>query len=562
MPPIAARAPLAYIDQPDDSTFDAPSAFRSPNTSLICSPPSPIAVGAKWRWLLPIFSGAFLALAFPCHPDSPLAFLHGGAWALVALVPLLVTLSRQSAREGFRSGWVTGSVWSLLSLYWIAYTQGGGPAVVGGTLLIAVYMGLFTGLFAACHCVLMRGGERWTGLLLTPCVWTAVEYLQTLGELGFPWLLLGNSQAAFTGFIQYAEYTGVYGVSSQVVLVNVLLFAIVLQSENNTRRTVGAVGLCLVAVIGPWAFGHHVLASTAAGDNIVRVGLIQNNVGREKWKPGGLQRSLASLDSLSRLAVADGADLLVWPETALPCYVSGKSACRQRVEALVRELQVPILTGAPEVKGATREHYNSAFLFTGGPLPPQSYAKMHLVPFGERTPFRDSIPLVRDIDWSALTGDLGSAEFAPGVEHTLFQHPKGAFSVLICFESAFPDLVRRSAGAGAKFLIIITNDSWFGRTAGPYQHAQLAILRAVETRTAIARCATSGISLFIDRYGRTTRATGLFEQAVRVADVSLSEGDTFYTRHGDLFAWACLLAAVVGLTVVSVSGRYRGSGER
>jgi apolipoprotein N-acyltransferase len=213
----------------------------------------------------------------------------------------------------------------------------------------------------------------------------------------------------------------------------------------------------------------------------------------------------------------------------------------------------------------TREHYNSAFLFTGGPLPPQSYAKMHLVPFGERTPFRDSIPLLRDIDWSALTGDLGSAEFTPGVERTLFQHPKGLFSVLICFESAFPDLVRRSALDGARFLVIITNDSWFGRTSGPFQHAQLSILRAVETRTAIARCATSGISLFIDRYGRTTMTTGLYEQAVRVANIRLSEGDTFYTRHGDLFAWVSLLTTVVSLTVLSVAGRRHGcenNGER
>ena len=509
------------------------------------------------RWLLPVLSGTLLSLAFPCHPDNPLAFLYSGTWALVALVPLLVTLSQQSVREGFRSGWATGSVWSLLSLYWIAYTQGGGPAVGGGTVLIAAYMGLFPGLFAACHCALMRRGWRWTGLLLTPCVWAAVEYLQSLGELGFPWLLLGNSQAAVAELIQYAEYTGVYGVSSQVVLVNVLLFAVISMSETNARCV--AVGLCLLAVIAPWTFSRHVLASAGVGDNTVRVGLIQNNVGRDKWKPGGLQRSLASLDSLSRLAAAQGAELLVWPETALPCYVSGESACRRRVEAMVRELEVPILTGAPEVKGPTREHYSSAFLFTGSPLPPQSYAKMHLVPFGERTPFRDSVPLLRDIDWSALTGDLGSAEFAPGVEHTLFQHPKGAFSVLICFESAFPDLVRRSAGEGADFLVNITNDSWFGRTAGPFQHAQLTILRAVETRTSIARCATSGISLVIDRYGRTSMTTELFEQAVRVADVSLSEGDTFYTRHGNLFAWASLLATVVGLAVVTFPGRRRES---
>ena len=244
----------------------------------------------------------------------------------------------------------------------------------------------------------------------------------------------------------------------------------------------------------------------------VRVGLVQNNLGLEKWRRGGLERSFITLEQLSRAAAAQRPDLLVWPETAVPCRVRTREDCRSRVEDLVAELGVPVLTGASDADPRTREPYNAAFYFSGKP-PLQRYAKMHLVPFGERTPFMDFVPLLRDIDWTALTGDLGPAEFARGRERTLFEHPRGDFAVLICFESVFPDLVRGHVAGGADFLVVITNDSWFGRTAGPYQHAQLAVFRAVENRTAIARCATSGVSLFVDRYGRTSQSTPVFTQA-------------------------------------------------
>jgi apolipoprotein N-acyltransferase len=272
----------------------------------------------------------------------------------------------------------------------------------------------------------------------------------------------------------------------------------------------------------------------------LRVALVQPNLGMEKWGLDGLELSFAALEALSRQAAAQQADLMVWPETALPCYVHLRPDCRARVEGLVAELGTPLLTGAPDYDEATRTPYNSAFFFQPGQPQVQSYSKTHLVPFGERTPFRDRIPLLRDIDWTTLTGDLGPAEFAPGPGPTLFAHPQGPFAVLICFESAFPDLVRRSVQTGAQLLLVITNDSWYGPSAGPYQHAQLAVLRAVENRRAVARCATTGVSMFIDPFGRTYQATALAVPAVQVRSLSLEQQQTFYTRWGDLFAQLCL----------------------
>ena len=483
-----------------------------------------------YRLLLAALSGALLSLAFPCHPDHPLAFLYHPLWAHCALVPLLLALQGRGFKTGFAAGWISGLVWNLLSLYWVAYTQGGGPAVVAGTGLMAAYLGLFTGLCTGLFSVL---AARWgaKALALLPLLWTGQEYLLSLGELGFPWLLLGHSQAALPHFIQYATWTGVFGVSCWVVGLNALFYSALV--ERRVLLAGVAVGYLL-----PWVHAQSAMATTSPTEGL-RIGLIQPNTTYiDKWGPNGLERTFSALATLSRQAAKRDPELLVWPETAVPCDPIRRAGCRDRIQALVEELDIPLLTGAPHA------NYNAAFFVQPGATTLPSYAKMHLVPFGERTPYRDAIPLLRDIDWTRLTGDLGPAEFARGTEHAVFAHPRHPFAVLICFESIFPDLVRQHVAAGARVLVNITNDSWFGRSAGPYQHALINAMRAVENRTAIARSATTGISLFIDPFGRTYEATDLFTPAVAVASVPVGQPMTFYTRHGDIFAWSCLLVVL------------------
>ena len=501
-------------------------------------------------WGAPALSGLLLSLAFPTAPHHPMAWAHGSPWAFVALLPLFASFPRLNWKEGFRCGWVTGSVFSLYSLYWVAFTQGGGPAVVAGTLLMAAYIGVFYGLAGAGLSAAVKAWPH-AGWLTAPLLWTAAEYLLSLGELGFPWLLLGSTQAVTVELIQYAEITGVYGVSFWVSAVNVVLW-LTLRSPGLRQGMAGAAAL-LALFACPWWYSTAIIDSAPA-EQSVRVGLVQNNLGLEKWRRGGLERSFITLEQLSRAAAAQRPDLLVWPETAVPCRVRTREDCRSRVEDLVAELGVPVLTGASDTDPRTREPYNAAFYFSGERRL-QRYAKMHLVPFGERTPFMDFVPLLREIDWTALTGDLGPAEFARGRERTLFEHPRGDFAVLICFESVFPDLVRGHVAAGADYLVVITNDSWFGRTAGPYQHAQLAVFRAVENRTAIARCATSGVSLFVDRYGRTSQSTPVFTQAQAVGDLAIGSPGTFYTRRGDLFAQLVTVAALIAAVVAIRRGR-------
>ena len=505
-------------------------------------------------WPRALLSGLLLALAFPCHPENAASLAYGPAWAWIALAPLLHLLAgKPRPAEAFRLGWAAGFVFYLLSLYWVAHTRGGGPAVVGGTGLMAVYLAVFTGLFAMGQASLCRRqGPR--ALLAAPVLWTAMEYLQSVGELGFPWLLLGHSQAPWPAVVQYAEHTGVFGVSFAAALAGALL-ALALASGGRDRSR----ALIAAAAVPALAALHGVFVLGPADGTGLRVAVVQNNLGLEKWRPGGLEASFASLDSLSRRAEAPG--LIVWPETALPCNLDRRADCRRRMHDLAAALEAPILTGAPGTEAATGEPLNAAFLFSPGREEVPAYAKMHLVPFGERTPLRDRLPLVRNIDWSALTGDLAPAEFARGRSRTLFTAgpDSSRFALLICFESVFPDFVRQSVREGADFLVNITNDSWFGPTAGPYQHAELAVLRAVENRVAIARCATSGVSLFIDRYGRTRQRTDLGTVDVRTEVVGTRRSPTVYTRFGDWFAVTNLLLAAALVAGAWWTGRRPGS---
>ena len=263
--------------------------------------PSSLSRRLRGAWPRAALSGLLLALAFPCHPENPAALAYGPAWAWVALAPLLHLLAaRPRPGDAFRLGWLAGFVFYLASLYWVAHTRGGGPAVVGGTGLMAVYLALFTGLFAvAQRSLCVRFGAM--GLLAAPVLWTAMEYLQSVGELGFPWLLLGHSQAPWPALVQYAEHTGVFGVSFAAALANALLALALTSGDRDRHRALAA-----AAAVPALAALQGLLVLGPAQGGGPRVAVVQNNLGLEKWRPGGLQASFASLDSLSRRAERPG----------------------------------------------------------------------------------------------------------------------------------------------------------------------------------------------------------------------------------------------------------------
>jgi apolipoprotein N-acyltransferase len=268
----------------------------------------------------------------------------------------------------------------------------------------------------------------------------------------------------------------------------------------------------------------------------IKIALLQGNIPPDvKWNPDSLEHNFEVYAEMSRDVASKGVDLIVWPETASPCYLVHEPLYFNWVRSLADSLNTHLVVGSNdfEILGHQKYvYYNSALFFKPGGNFPDAYYKLQLVPFSERIPFNDKVHIMDKIE-------LGSADFSPGQEFVIFQHPKGKFASLICFEIVFPNLVREFVKRGADFLVNITNDAWFGKTHGPFQHARIAVFRAIENRISIARCANTGISMFVDPFGRTTEVTPLFVRRDVVGGLALKKEKTFYTVNGDWFALGC-----------------------
>jgi apolipoprotein N-acyltransferase len=282
------------------------------------------------------------------------------------------------------------------------------------------------------------------------------------------------------------------------------------------------------------------------------VSIVQGNIEQSiKWDPGFQERTIAIHNRLTREA-GRGADLIVWPETAVPFFLREGGPLSQQVLDLAKEMQSYLLVGSPDrARDISSRYYNSAFLISPEGKIVQKYDKIHLVPFGEYVPLKSLLFFVQKMA-------TGIGDFSPGQAFTVFEAPAGRFGVLICFEAIFPDQVRRYVLAGADFLVNITNDAWFGDSSAPYQHLSMAALRAVENGVILVRAANTGISALVTPTGRIVKQSDLFVETVLSGTMARRSAETFYTRYGDVFAWGCGLISVVVLAPTRRRGRREG----
>jgi apolipoprotein N-acyltransferase len=498
-----------------------------------------------------IASGGLLVLSFPKFGI--------GALAWVALVPLLYAILRLGGRWAGRLSYVSGVVASVGLLYWTALVvvqYGGlsGPLGVALMVLLCLVLALYYGLFGALVGLWLRAlGPQ--AILLAAFAWVAVEWLRVEGPLAFPWCLLGYSQADALVIAQVASVTGVYGLSFLVVAAGSVV-AYVLIEQRPRRRFAAIAGLALVAlVVG--LFGRHCLATPLPESGRLRVGLAQAAVPQdEKWDERLAARNLSWHVALTRQAAARGAELVVWPESAVPYYFDSSPDVASDLRQLAAETRAWLLFGNDDFEGGPAD----ARVFVGAKLlAPDGqvalrYHKMQLVPFGEYVPFER---LLGALGVKKLVEQVGT--FTPGETPVVGQCAGHGVSVTICYEAIFPSLVRRFAASGAELLANVTNDAWYGRTSAPYQHFAMARLRAVENGRSFVRAANTGVSALIDPRGRVLARTLLFERTVLVGDVPLVQRQTFYARHGDVFAWVCVAATM--LISAHAWRRRRGSGR-
>src|SRR5574337_1158772 len=492
------------------------------------------------RLLLSFLSGAALVLAFP---PFGLGFL---AWA--AFIPLFFALEGTGKKRGFFLGFVFGAAFFLGTVYWVVhsmYFYGGVPfaAGVGVMLALVAYLSVYPAVFGLL--VSVNGNTSpITRMILIPPLWVGLEFVRGHLFTGFPWVLLGYSQVKYLPVIQIADITGVWGLSFIIMLVNFALSLNVkslLRGENEFPLKESLLALLMLS--STFFYGYlriKQVDSDAARWRGMRVGIAQGSIDQSlKWDSSFRKETLEIYRVLTLDAGRKEARLIVWPETAIPFFFE-PDAVRDGVGGILKESGSFVLTGSPSDnynQAGRLNYFNSAYLLSPAGEAVGRYDKMHLVPFSEYVPLKKFLPFIHK-----LTEGVGDFVEGPGAIPIKFEG--GGIGTLICYESIFPEIARLSVMNGATVLANITNDAWFGYTSAPYQHFEMAILRAVENRVYLLRAANTGISAVIDPVGRVRKKTALFERTAIIDDIRLKDnGVTFYTLRGDIFAYGCVILA-------------------
>ena len=515
--------------------------------------------------LLGFLSGIMIGISYPPIPLPYLIF--------VAFVPFFIVLERKEGlAEINRFTYFTAFVFNLVTLYWVGgWLPNTDPfLMIAGTTLLFFNPIVFL-IPSTLYYLTKKYVNKKLALFLLPLFWITFEFAYTLTDFQFPWLTLGNSLSYFTDYIQIADIIGVYGLSLLILYSNIFVYQFKRDLATNIFNKKALIAFAVIIVI-PLIYGNYKIADYSPKFGSVRVGLIQPNIDpNEKWSDGNLSQKIDSYFNLSKQAIDDGAQLIVWPETALPVYLLAGNYPNEvkRIHEFLDSNNVSLLTGMPDANfyyditkapedakplqnGRIRyTSYNSILLFNMNSSQVQKYGKIKLVPFGEKVPLVDFIPILgKWIKWN-----VGISSWNTGRDTTIFKaevKDKGEIDVggIICIESIYPIFTTAFVRKGAEFLAVVTNDSWYGDTSGPYQHKAISVLRAVENRHAVVRAANGGISCLIDPLGRTLAETSMFERGALVVDVPLNKEVSFYTEHP---WWMPISASAISILIFLVS---------
>jgi apolipoprotein N-acyltransferase len=529
---------------------------------------------------LPLLSGFLLNLPFPIAGPLP---PWRAAFGWIALVPLLYVLleekqaaSRRYLRQSALAGYLCGILWYILNCYWIYQTMhlyGHVPPLgsVGILILYSMVLGLYFGLFGLAIAFLRKvSGGVVVPLLLAPFLWVGIE-LAASRITSVPWDQLGYSQVDNFWLTHLAPWTGVYGISFVILAVNALLAAALLAKSIHVQLRIG-IGAVLAAALmqlGSW------MQPAPAPVEATAVLLQQNfSVDEENDWPGtiwdeNIERFLLQSESTSsgwysgmpdphkpmNKSVSPGAiSLVAWPEAPSP-FTESDPRFLSAMRRLAHETNAAVVAGNPSAEWVldgtnppVLKEYNSATVFSPQGERIGRYDKIHLVPFGEYVPFSNLFFFAHH-----LTRNAGN--FSRGTERKVFSIDGHRFGVFICYESIFADEIRHFAKNGADVFVNISDDGWYGDTSAPWQHLNMARMRAIENRRWILRDTNSGVTASIDPYGRVVRSSPRHIFTSLAAPYGYRDDVTFYTLHGDVFAYACGIISLGALLLFATRRR-------
>lgn len=522
-----------------------------------------------WPWVAAVASGL---LATACFPPFNQGWL---CW--IALTPLIVAIwfsPQNSKRPWLRNlllGYVAGLVFFTATFSWL-----GSLGILyenfwlrGLSLLLSLYLALHFAFWSYVVGLIRPANfvTSWRNLLaafLGASAWVAHEWTRGWLFGGFGWNGLGVVLHGQWPLIQIAEFTGVTGLSFVIAFANVIAITtpirLFLEARTHRMRPHWDVNFTMLAIIGLLVFGWHV-AQNPHPSTPLRVAAVQADIPqREKFDPQFTAKIFDQFTRLSAIALQTNPppDLLIWPESAMPGAWEDQQIYRF-VFDLSGSTKTDLLLGIVDIPIEEDHTYNAALLVSGRDQHTQIYRKIHLVPFGEYIPLRRSFPL-----FAAIAGRWVAGDFDAGKDYTVFRLTNGEVQVapLICFEDTVGDLVRHFVEQGANLLVNLTNDGWFLRSSGSKQHLANSVFRCVETRRAMVRAGNTGVTCFVNEFGRVTQVlhddTGsTFTQGVLAGEVNVSQDRqlTFYTRHGELFAKVCACVTLIALILIATLRR-------
>ena len=483
-----------------------------------------------------------------------LPYQWGGFWpsAFIAFIPAFYCIEDKSSSRAFKRFFLFGLIYYALLGYWLNYVN------ILGFVVLAAYLSLYFSIFAVmARSSLSSGKLRHTFYIAA--FWVVLEYLRGFLISGFPWALLGYSQWKNLWFIQGADLLGAHFISFLVIWVNVVLYQLLkpfLASPSLLRsafpkRYLVCLSAVLVLVLGYGIYQvrtREAFYRTDSPKAMLRVAVLQGNIPQDqKWNTRIKNIIFEKYKRLTQMSAMEQSDLVVWPETSFPGYLEDEPVMAAQLRNLVRQSRTNVLVGAPSIGDLEKDlrFYNSAILYGPNGEEMKRYHKQHLVPFGEYVPFEGALGFLRH--WVPI------GHFSAGTEPAIFSmlsqfapiRVAVKFSVLICYEDIFPELVRERCKAGADFLVNISNDAWFGKSSAPYQHAQASVFRAVENRVPVLRATNTGLSCFITAEGRiisSVKENGeeIMVSGMKAEDIILRKGRPLYTQLGDLFFWMIL----------------------
>ncbi|MBI4778526.1 apolipoprotein N-acyltransferase [Candidatus Desantisbacteria bacterium] len=487
--------------------------------------------------LLAIISGILLVVTFPATNMEPVAFI-----ALVPLLSVIGKQKRQNILKSFMLGLITGVVFFGILLFWVAgirLYQVPQWLLVIGWLFITIVSALFIGVFAVCVSMLKTKVSflcSTYNIFAPAIIWTALELIRSYFPMdGFPWGILGYSQYQNLILIQVAEFTGVFGISFLIVLVNTVIAGVINRTRwgwYGTWMTAVVLSLCLI-------WGNIKLQENSIAGKSVAVSVIQTNIGIDQsWEWGTTrEKILLMLDRLTKKAAKSNPDLIIWTETAILSSPDTSLWTKRKLSSIIKGQSSYLLIGAPYETDT--DAYNSAFLISNKGRIIDRYDKIHLVPFGEMIPNEELFPVLRKIFPQA-------GMYTRGKNYTVFNKPC-KFCTLICYEGIFGNLTGRFVKNGAELMVNITNDAWTRTRAAYYQHFSMDVFRSVENKRYFIRAGNTGISAIINPSGRIEHLLDIDKEGIINARIFLPNRLTFYSQFGDVFACFCLIIAIIGM---------------